>query len=98
VWERRGELALLRALGFSSARLAWLVLAENLTLLVLGLAAGTAAALVSVAPHLAGAGAHVLWLRIGLLLLVVLATGLVAGGFAVFTTIRAPLLTALRRE
>jgi putative ABC transport system permease protein len=98
VWERRGELALLRALGFSSARLAWLVLAENLALLVLGLATGTAAALASVAPHLAGAGAHVLWLRIGLLLLVVLATGLVAGGLAVFTTIRAPLLMALRRE
>ncbi len=55
VWERRGELALLRALGFSSARLAWLVLAENLALLVLGLAAGTVAALLAVAPHLAGA-------------------------------------------
>jgi len=98
VWERRGELALLRALGFGSARLAWLVLAENLALLVLGLAAGTAAALVSVAPHLAGAGAHVLWLRISLLLLAVLATGLIAGGLAVLTTLRAPLITAHRRE
>jgi putative ABC transport system permease protein len=98
VWERRGELALLRALGFGSARLAWLVLAENLALLVLGLGAGTAAALLSVAPHLAGSGAHVLWLRIGGLLLVVLATGLFAGALAVVTTIRAPLLPALRRE
>jgi ABC-type antimicrobial peptide transport system permease subunit len=98
VWERRGELALLRALGFSRLRLAWLVLAENLALLLLGLAAGTASALLSVAPHLVGGAAHVLWLRIGLLLLVVLATGLVAGSLAVVTTLRAPLLTALRRE
>jgi ABC-type lipoprotein release transport system permease subunit len=98
VWERRGELALLRALGFRPARLAWLVLAENLALLLLGLAAGTVAALLSVAPHLAGVGAPELWLRIGVLLLLVLASGLVAGGLAVFTTVRAPLLTALRRE
>jgi putative ABC transport system permease protein len=98
VWERRGELALLRALGFGPARLAWLVLSENLALLVLGLGAGTLAALLSVAPHLASAQAHVLWLRIGLLLLLVLATGLIAGSLAVLTTLRAPLLTALRRE
>jgi ABC-type lipoprotein release transport system permease subunit len=98
VWERRGELALLRALGFGPFRLAWLVLAENLALLLLGLAAGIAAAMLSVAPHLAGAGAHVLWLRIGGLLTLVLAAGLIAGGLAVFTTLRAPVLTALRRE
>ncbi len=98
VWERRSELALLRALGFGPVRLAWLVLAENLALLALGLAAGTLAALLSVAPHLAGAGAHVLWLRIGMLLLLVLATGLVAGGLAVIATLRAPLVPALRRE
>ena len=36
VWERRGELALLRALGFRKGRLAWLVLAENLLLLLVG--------------------------------------------------------------
>jgi ABC-type lipoprotein release transport system permease subunit len=98
VWERRRELALLRALGFGPLRLAWLVLAENVALLLLGLLAGTLSALVSVAPHLAGASAHVLWLRIGLLLLVVLASGLIAGSLAVFATLRAPLLTALRRE
>jgi ABC-type lipoprotein release transport system permease subunit len=98
VWERRGELALLRALGFSAARLAWLVLAENLALLLLGLAAGTVAALVAVAPHLTGAEASGLALRIGILLLCVLATGLIAGAVAVFTTVRAPLLTTLRRE
>jgi ABC-type antimicrobial peptide transport system permease subunit len=98
VWERRAELALLRALGFTPARLAWLVLAENIALLMLGLIAGTASALLAVAPHLAGAGAHVLWLRIGVLLLLVLGTGLLSGALAVATTLRALLVTALRRE
>src|SRR5262249_41281085 len=56
VWERRAELALLRALGFRRATLGWLVLAENGFLLLLGLAAGALAALAAVAPHLAGGG------------------------------------------
>ena len=68
VWERRAELALLQALGFRSGQLAWLVLAENAFLLVLGLAAGTVSALLAVAPHLVGMGAQVLWLRIAVLL------------------------------
>src|SRR5205807_36978 len=45
VWERRGELALLRALGFRRSALAWLVLAENCYLLALGLGVGLVAAL-----------------------------------------------------
>src|SRR5947209_17970054 len=51
VWERRGELALLRALGFRHSALGRLVLAENAFLLAVGLGAGTIAALLSVAPH-----------------------------------------------
>ncbi len=51
VWERRGELALLRALGFRHRALAWLVLSENGFLLMLGVGAGTMAALLAVAPH-----------------------------------------------
>src|SRR5207302_6022540 len=61
VWERRGELALLRALGFRHRALGWLILAENSALLAVGLAVGTGAALVAVAPHLAGG---ILWLRL----------------------------------
>ncbi len=98
VWERRGELALLRALGFRGGQLAWLVLAENAMLLALGLAAGTIAALLAVAPHLAGAGAALLWGRLELLLTVVVLVGLASGSAAVWGSLRAPLLTALRRE
>jgi ABC-type antimicrobial peptide transport system permease subunit len=97
VWERRGELALLRALGYRRATLGWLVLAENGFLLVLGLLMGTAAALVAVAPHLAGAGG-VPWAHLLALLGVVLVVGLAAGGLATASTLRAPLVPALRKE
>jgi putative ABC transport system permease protein len=98
VWERRGELALLRALGFRKGALAWLVLAENLFLLVAGLGVGTLAALAAVAPHLTGSGAGLLWLRLALLLGLVVCVGLVAGLGAAWGTLRTPVLTALRKE
>src|SRR5262249_35990660 len=61
VWERRGELALLRALGYRRGTLGWLVLSENSFLLLLGLGLGTVAALGSVSPHLVVAGGSVAW-------------------------------------
>jgi ABC-type antimicrobial peptide transport system permease subunit len=97
VWERRGELALLRALGFRRSALGWLVLAENAYLLLAGLSIGTVAAMLSVAPHVTGSAA-VPWLQLVGLLLIVLVTGLLAGLVAVAATLRAPLLMALRKE
>jgi ABC-type antimicrobial peptide transport system permease subunit len=98
VWERRAELALLRALGFRRLTLAWLVLAENGFLLLLGLAAGTASALVAVAPHLLRGAGSLPWAGLVGLLGVVLLVGLAAGAAAVAGTLRAPLIPALRRE
>ncbi len=98
VWERRAELALLLALGFRPGQLAWLVLVENVLLLVLGLIAGMLSALLAVGPHLVGAGATVLWLRIAGLLALVLVVGLAAAALAIWSTLRTPVLTALRRE
>ena len=98
VWERRGELALLRALGYRKQMLGWLVLAENGLLLLLGLVGGTLSALLAVAPHLAGVGSRLPWLEIAGLLAAVLIVGLVAETAAVAATLRAPLVPALRRE
>ncbi len=98
VWERRGELALLRALGWRRGTLGWLMLAENGALLLIGLGAGAASALIAVAPHLGGAGGSPPWLHMLELLGVVLLVGLVAGSLAVASTLRAPLVPALRRE
>jgi ABC-type lipoprotein release transport system permease subunit len=98
VWERRGELALLRALGYRHSALAWLILAENSFLLVLGLAVGTITALVAVAPYLLAGSGAVPWVRLLLLVGLVLLVGLAAGVAAVASTLRAPLVPALRRE
>jgi ABC-type antimicrobial peptide transport system permease subunit len=98
VWERRGELALLRSLGYRHRALGWMVLSENAALLLLGLGAGVGSAALAVAPHvLLGEGA-VPWARLAGLLGLVLAVGLAAGSLAVRSTLRAELVPALRRE
>ena len=98
VFERRKELALLRAVGFRKLRLGEMVLLENLVLLLGGLATGTLAALFSVLPHMFLGGAHVPLSELGVMLGVVLVVGIVTGMLAVRATLRAPLLAALRGE
>ncbi|NUQ62984.1 MAG: ABC transporter permease, partial [Pirellulales bacterium] len=98
VFERRGELALLRATGFRRRTLAWLVMLENGLLLVGGLAVGGLAALVALAPHLLSGGASIPWASLAGTLLAVLAVGLAAGLGAVRAVLAAPLLPALRGE
>ena len=66
VQERRGELALLLAVGFRRGTLQRLVLSEHGALLGLGLGVGVAAAVIGVLPALAFAGfANTLWLAVG---------------------------------
>jgi hypothetical protein len=98
VGERRGELALLRALGYRPGAVGWLVLSENAFLLGIGLMIGTGAALLSVAPRLREAAGSVSVMRLLGFLAVVLAVGFIAGAGAVVAALRAPLLPALRRE
>jgi len=98
VWERRAELALLRALGYRRQTLGWLVLAENGFLLLVGLAAGTLSAMLAVLPHLLGRSGPAPWLHLLGLLGLVLVVGLGTGALAVASTLRAPLVPALRKE
>ena len=98
VLERRGELALLLAVGFRPAALAWLVLAETGYLLVVGLAAGTISAAVAVTPRLIDHAAEVPWASLAGILILVLVLGLMSSGAAVLATLRTPLLPALRSE
>ncbi len=98
VAERRGELATLRAFGFRRGRLGWLVTAENTFLLVLGLALGTAAGLLAVAPQIAASGGRLPWASLGLTLLAVLAAGLLSCLAAVRAALAAPLLPVLKEE
>jgi ABC-type antimicrobial peptide transport system permease subunit len=97
VWERVGELALLRAVGYRTRQLQFLVLAENALLLILALAIGIVAALISVAPHVAE-GAAVPWLELAGILALVFIVGLGVASAATAGILRVPLIPALRSE
>jgi ABC-type antimicrobial peptide transport system permease subunit len=98
VVERRGELALLQALGFRRRALRWLVLSENGLLLVLGLLVGAISALFAVAPQLQRGSQDFSITRIGGLIASVMFVGLTTSGMAVFFCLRASLIKALREE
>ena len=98
VLERRSELALLQAVGFGGSSISWLVLAENGFLLVFGVVIGALAALLAVLPHLLSGMAEPPWVSLLGTLLLIITIGLLAGAAAVGTSLRTPLLAALRRE
>jgi ABC-type antimicrobial peptide transport system permease subunit len=98
VLERRGELALLRAAGYRVRALSFLVAAENIVLLVVGLLVGIVAALVAVLPQLLNRAGSVPWESLGTILAAVLITGLLVSLAAMRSVVRTPILSALREE
>jgi ABC-type antimicrobial peptide transport system permease subunit len=98
VVERRGELALLRATGFSTSLVARLVFWEHAALLLGGLGCGLIAAWIAVLPQLVAGGAGLPWFNLAAMLGLVLAVGLAAGLASVLAVVRAPLIEALREE
>ncbi len=98
VLERRGELALARAVGFRTRALDWLVLAEHWGLLAMGLACGVVAALVAVAPVIWSAAAAVPYLSLAATLAAVAGSGVLWTWLATRFALRGPLLAALRNE
>jgi putative ABC transport system permease protein len=98
VLERRGELALLRAVGFRRRTLGWLMLLEHAVLLSAGLGTGLIAALVAVLPHLLSRAAPLPYASLAVTFAAVVVVGGGAGGLAARAAIRAPLLPALRGE
>ncbi|MBS1857715.1 MAG: ABC transporter permease [Acidobacteria bacterium] len=98
VLERRRELALLRAVGWRPQHLAAIVLVENVSLLLVGVAAGTACALLAIFPALSARGGHVPLASLATLLGIVLVTGIAASLLATAAALRSPLLEALKAE
>jgi ABC-type antimicrobial peptide transport system permease subunit len=98
VWERRGELALMRAIGYTRLQLGWLMLVENGFLLLLGLGIGTGAAVLSILPQLLSGAGEIPWQNLALLFAGVLATGLLACAGATWSAVRTPIVPALRKE
>jgi ABC-type antimicrobial peptide transport system permease subunit len=98
VLERRKELALLRAVGYSRSEVMRLIFLENASLLAAGLFLGTLCAVLAVSPALAQR-AHTLPIAsLAVLLLAVTGTGLVSTWLATVAAVRAPLLASLRSE
>ncbi len=98
VLERRGELAVLLAVGFRKPTLQRLLLIENGALLGFGLAIGVVAAAVAVLPALLSPGTQLPWLTLALTLAAVLLNGAAWTWAATRVAVRGDLLTALRNE
>lgn len=98
VLERRGELALMQAVGFQQSALRRMVLGEHVALLALGLLIGFVSALLAVWPSLTSGGSG---LPLGFLIILlagILLTGFAACAIAVAGALRGRLLEAIRRE
>jgi len=98
VLERRRELALLRALGYTRSDFLTMVVAENVLLLVGGLIIGTCCALIAIAPMFLDRSGQMPFYTLALLLTGVLGTGLLASFGATVAVLRSPLLSGLRAD
>lgn len=98
VLERRKELGLLRAIGFSSLRVGKVVLFEHSMLLGLGMLLGVTSAMLTVVPHMLVGGAKVPFADLFGLMALILVVGFATGIWALRATLRVPLLPALRGD
>jgi hypothetical protein len=98
VLERRRELALLRAVGFRRQILSVIIVAENVVLMIFGLACGTVCALLATLPALHARGVAFPIATVGAILGSVLIVGLASSILAVIAAFHSPLLDALRSE
>lgn len=98
VLERRGELALLIAVGFRRGRVQKLVLAEHAALLGLGLIIGVGSALVAILPSLLSPRGELPVASLSLTLGGVLLFGLISTWLATRVAVRGNLLEGLRNE
>jgi putative ABC transport system permease protein len=98
VLERRGELAVLLAVGWRKPQVQRLLLLENGALLAAGLALGIVAAAVAVLPALLSPTMQLPWASLALTLVAVLINGALWTWAATRLAVRGDLLQALRNE
>lgn len=96
--ERRHELALLRAVGFSFGQLLWLSVSENLALIAAGMMLGTATALVAVLPASIARSTPLPSLDLALVLVIVAAFGTVSIVAATAAALRSPAIKVLKED
>jgi putative ABC transport system permease protein len=98
VVERRRELALMQAVGFSRWRLGQLLTLETVVLLSLGLLIGVLCSALALVPYVVEVGPQLSVLSPLLMMAVVFLCGLLAAFVAVRFALRLPLLQTLRGE
>jgi ABC-type antimicrobial peptide transport system permease subunit len=98
VLERRRELAMMRAVGFSRSALRRLIFLEHWWLLAWGVCCGAGAGIVAVGPSLRSAGSSVPLLSLGVTLIVVAVGGALWTWMAARLALCGKLLNALMNE
>ena len=98
VLERRREIGLLRAVGYGRRTISFIIIVENVLLMLIGLASGAASAIVAIVPALLARGGSVPVAAAGSMLVVVLIGGVLSSLVAVVAVSRMPLLGSLRSE
>jgi len=98
IQERRSELGLMKAIGFSESRLGKFLLLESVTLLGWGIGIGLIAAFMAILPTLIQGTIPVGVFSPAITMLVILLFGLVSALVAVRSGVRVPMLKALRSE
>jgi ABC-type lipoprotein release transport system permease subunit len=98
VLERRREIGLLRAVGFSPADVRGMVLSEGMALVSAGLLLGAGCAVVAILPALRERAGSLPVMNLGGLLIAVFATGTIASLLAIRLTSGTPVVEAIKSE
>ena len=98
VLERRKEIGLLRAVGYSPADVRSMVLSEGMALVSAGLLLGAGCAVVAILPALRDRAQALPVVNLGGLLIAVFVTGTIASLFAIRLTSRTPVVEAIKSE
>lgn len=98
VMDRRGELAVMRAVGFDLDALHRMILSEHMMLLVIGILVGVLSALIAVLPSLLTPGTKIPYSTIIVTLIAVIASGVLWTWLAARLAMKGELLPALRNE
>lgn len=98
VLDRRGELAVMEAVGFKRSRLSWLIVSEHWFLHVIAVALGALAAFLAIYPALTASGQQLPWIMLGVMLGLIVVGGMVFCWLASRTIFKQALLESLRHE
>ena len=98
IMERRGQLAVLWAVGFENRTIRRMLLSEHASLLVMGVFCGLVAAIIAAAPVIQSSGGSLPYTSLGATVLAMLALGMLWIALAAFLALRGERLGALRSE